>query len=318
VRDDPTRTLRPSWRPFFKVPTPRSLRCGSRSLNRTAPEARCTNLGRLCQLRRQTQLRAAPDTSRRPLPRSFRRRDRVADVQYSGVTPNPSWPNLPLAEWADTCDTLQLWTQVVGKVRMVLAPLVNHWWNVTLYVTSRGLTTSPIPCGARTFEILFDFVDHRLRIETSDGAVERISLGPMVVADFHAEVMARLERLGIRPHIWTMPSEIENAVPFELDRTHAQYDPAMVARFWQALVQADRVPFSLHREGIWTALLARPALIVGRWVNLVGYKPRPIRSPRFSLRLFQPSWHCGEQQEYHENDKMPAALDAGGEGGDPR
>ena len=90
------------------------------------------------------------------------------------MTPNPSWPNLPLTEWADTCDTLQLWTQVVGKVRMVFAPLVNHWWNVTLYVTSRGLTTSPIPCGARTFEILFDFVDHRLRIETSDGATEII------------------------------------------------------------------------------------------------------------------------------------------------
>lgn len=163
------------------------------------------------------------------------------------MTPNPSWPNLPLAEWADTCGTLHLWTQVVGKVRMVSEPLVNHWWNVSLYVTSRGLTSSPIPCGARTFEILFDFVDHQLRIETSDGATDLISLESMAVADFHAEVMARLERLGIRPHIWTMPSEIENAVPFELDRTHAQYDPVMVARFWLALVQADRV-FKVFRS----------------------------------------------------------------------
>ena len=154
---------------------------------------------------------------------------------------NSPWPALPLSEWSDTCETLHLWTQVVGKVRMVLTPLVNHWWNVTLYVTSRGLTTSPIPDGDRTFEIQFDFVDHQLRIDTSDGASERIPLQPMSVADFYAEVMARLKRLGIDVHIWTMPSEIEGALPFEQDRTHAQYDPAMAHRFWQALLQADRV-----------------------------------------------------------------------------
>ena len=151
------------------------------------------------------------------------------------------WPALPLSEWSDTCETLLRWTQVVGKVRMALTPLVNHWWNVTLYVTSRGLTTSPIPNGTRTFEIDFDFIDHQLRIDTSDGASERIALQPMSVADFYAEVMARLKRLGIDGHIWTMPSEIEGAVPFEQDRTHAQYDRVMAHRFWQALVQADRV-----------------------------------------------------------------------------
>src|SRR4030081_1976930 len=108
-----------------------------------------------------------------------------------------SWPDLPLSAWSETCETLHRWTQVVGKVRMALTPLVNHWWNVTLYVTSRGLTTSPIPYGNRTFEIVFDFIDHLLIIETSDGAREQFALQPMSVAAFHAEVMSRLERLAI-------------------------------------------------------------------------------------------------------------------------
>jgi hypothetical protein len=124
---------------------------------------------------------------------------------------------------------------------MVLTPLVNHWWNVTLYVTSRGLTTSPIPAGSRTFELLFDFHSHQLVLETSDGVVERLALAPMSVARFYSEVMSRLERLGIKIRIWTMPSEIEHAVPFDQDRTHAQYDPVMARRFWEVLLQADRV-----------------------------------------------------------------------------
>jgi Family of unknown function (DUF5996) len=154
---------------------------------------------------------------------------------------NLSWPALPLDEWSDTCETLYRWTQVVGKVRMALTPLVNHWWNVTLYVTSRGLTTSPVPCGSRTFEIAFDFLDHQVIIETSDGARESIALRSMSVAAFHAEVMSRLERLGIEVHIWAMPNEIPDAVPFDQDTAHAQYDAVMAQRFWQALVQADRV-----------------------------------------------------------------------------
>src|ERR1700704_257185 len=101
---------------------------------------------------------------------------------------NASWPALQLSEWSDTCETLHRWTQVVGKVRMALAPLVNHWWNVTLYVTSRGLTTSPIAYCSRSFEIVFDFLDHQLIIETSDGAREQLALRPMSVAAFHAEV----------------------------------------------------------------------------------------------------------------------------------
>jgi hypothetical protein len=152
-----------------------------------------------------------------------------------------SWPDIPLAAWAETCDTLHLWTQVVGKVRLALTPLVNHWWNVTLYVTARGLVTSPIPSSTHTVDIAFDFIEHRLTIARSDGRSESLALAPMSVAEFYSEVMARLHRLGVDVHIWTMPGEIENAVPFDRDRTHAQYDRAAVERFHGALVQADRV-----------------------------------------------------------------------------
>ncbi len=156
----------------------------------------------------------------------------------SGLSP---WPDLPLSAWSDACDTLHRWTQIVGKVRMTLSPLVNHWWNVTLYVTSRGLTTSAIPYGEGSFEIAFDFIDHRLLIATSDGRVDGLALAPMSVKDFYSEFMLRLQRLGINVHIWTMPSEIENAVPFDRDRTHAQYDPVYAQRFWRALLDASRV-----------------------------------------------------------------------------
>ncbi|MFL5038788.1 MAG: DUF5996 family protein [Xanthobacteraceae bacterium] len=157
-----------------------------------------------------------------------------------------TWPDLPLAAWSETCETLHRWTQIVGKVRMASTPLVNHWWNVTFYVTARGLTTSAVPHGARTFEVTFDFIEHRLRIETSDGSSESIALVPMSVADFHAEVMGRLRRLDIDVHVWTMPSEIENAVPFDEDRVHAHYDAGYAQRFWRALLHADRV-FNIFR-----------------------------------------------------------------------
>jgi hypothetical protein len=154
---------------------------------------------------------------------------------------NPQWPDLPFEAWSDACDTLQLWTQIVGKVRIALTPLVNHWWNATLYVTSRGLAAPAMPYEGRSVDIVFDFLAHRLVIETSDGGAETLPLEPMTVADFYATFMAALRRLGIGVHIWTMPSEIENAIPFEKDRTHAQYDPIYTQRFWLALVQANRV-----------------------------------------------------------------------------
>jgi len=152
-----------------------------------------------------------------------------------------AWPELPLANWSETCATLHLWTQIVGKIRLKLTPLINHWWNVTFYVTARGLTTSPIPYGTRAFEVTFDFQEHRLLIEGSDGRTESFALAPMSVADFYHEFMNRLRQLDIAVHIWTMPAEIENAVPFDEDRVHAQYDPVYVRRFWQALVESVRV-----------------------------------------------------------------------------
>ncbi len=151
------------------------------------------------------------------------------------------WPELAYEDWKDTLETLHLWTQVVGKVRLVQTPWINHSWHVPLYVTARGLTTSPIPYGARAFEIAFDFIAHRLRIDTDDGGTAEIPLRPQSVADFHREVFARLAGLGIDVAIRTMPCEIPDAIPFEQDRTHASYDPDAATRFWRALVQADRV-----------------------------------------------------------------------------
>jgi Family of unknown function (DUF5996) len=156
--------------------------------------------------------------------------------------PERSWPPLPTAEWQSTRDTLHLWTQIVGKVRMTHAPLVNHWWNVTLYVTPSGLTTSSIPYGGRSFQIDFDFHAHELVITTSGGERRAIALEPRSVADFYADVMRNLDELGLTTAIWTMPVEIpDDVVPFDADHAHASYDADAVERFADALVQIDRV-----------------------------------------------------------------------------
>lgn len=152
-----------------------------------------------------------------------------------------AWPSLPLDEWKDTYATLHMWTQVAGKVRFALSPWVNHSWHVTLYVTSRGLTTSPIPYGERTFEIKFDFIDHRLVVETSGGDVKHIELRPRSVADFYGEVMSSLRGLGMDINIHTLPNEVADPVPFEKDVEHKSYDPEYANRFWRVLVQTDRL-----------------------------------------------------------------------------
>jgi Family of unknown function (DUF5996) len=154
---------------------------------------------------------------------------------------NTLWPDLPLAAWSDTCETLHRWTQIVGKVRLKSTPLINHWWNVTFLVESCGLVAPGNLHAGGTFDVAFDFLEHRLSIAASDGRTESFALTPMSVADFYAEFMRRLRRLGIDVHIWTMPSEIENAVAFEEDRSHAQYNPAYAQRFHLAMVQAARV-----------------------------------------------------------------------------
>ena len=152
-----------------------------------------------------------------------------------------TWPALPFDAWRDTCATLHLWSQVVGKVRLVQSPWTNHSWHVTLYVTPRGLATGPIPHGGKTFSIAFDFVDHRLVMETSAGGVRAIPLRPRSVAEFYGTVMKTLAELGVPVRIRTMPNEIPNAIPFEQDEQHAAYDPDAANRFWRALIQVDRV-----------------------------------------------------------------------------
>lgn len=152
-----------------------------------------------------------------------------------------AWPSLPLNAWRDTYETLHLWTQIVGKIRLAQAPMLNHWWQVPLYVTSRGLTTSAMPHGLRTFAIDFDFLAHELRIQASDGDAYTLPLTPQPVAEFYHGVMAALDALNLPVRIWTMPQEIEGAIPFDQDETHNVYDPMQAQRFWRVLAQADRV-----------------------------------------------------------------------------
>jgi hypothetical protein len=151
------------------------------------------------------------------------------------------WPELPLSAWQDTRDTLHLWTQVVGKVRLALEPMMNHWWQVPLYVTARGLTTSLMPYGGRGLEMAFDFQRHVLDIRTTEGASREVALTPRSVADFYAEVMARLDELDVRVGILPHPVEIPVDVAFAEDNEHASYDAEYAHRFWLSLVQAHRV-----------------------------------------------------------------------------
>ena len=154
---------------------------------------------------------------------------------------NDPWPDLPVAVWKDTYATLHLWTQVVGKIRLARAPMVNHWWQVPLYVTARGFTTSPMPDGARTFQIDFDFVDHEMKMVTSDGGRQHLPLKPQSVADFYKNAMTALRSLGIEVHIWTTPCELADPVPFEKDQQHAAYDRDAAQNCWRLLANADRV-----------------------------------------------------------------------------
>lgn len=149
------------------------------------------------------------------------------------------WPALPQEAWKDTRDTLHMWMQIVGKIRLKLTPHLNHWWEVPLYLTSRGLTTTPIPFGDRTFDATFDFIDHVLGFQTSEGQTGVIPLRPRSVAGFYHDVMATLQRLGIDVRIWTMPSEVQAPTRFEEDRQHASYDAGYAHRFWRILLQMD-------------------------------------------------------------------------------
>lgn len=163
-------------------------------------------------------------------------------MEPSGMIDRPEcWPELPLESWRDTYATLHMWTQIVGKIRLRLTPLVNHWWNVPLYVTARGLTTSRIPYGERAFELRFDFLAHELVLETNDGTVKRLALRPMTVADFYRDCLTMVRSAGMDVHIWRMPVEIPNPIAFDEDRVHAAYDAKAVERFRRILLSADAV-----------------------------------------------------------------------------
>jgi hypothetical protein len=168
-------------------------------------------------------------------------------AQPQSPNQNP-WPELPLEVWQDTYATLHMWTQIVGKVRLALSPRINHWWEVPLYVNSRGLTTSAIPFGDGIFEIQFDFIDHELQIQTSWGSSKTLPLKPQSVADFYAAFMSALRSLGIDVKIWSMPCEVPNPVRFESDTQHASYDRESAHRFWQILILCDNV-FQEFRSG---------------------------------------------------------------------
>jgi hypothetical protein len=163
------------------------------------------------------------------------------ESSHSGLEAGDAWPALPLDGWRQTYTTLHMWMQIVGKVRLALTPLVNHWWNVPLYVTARGLSTGAMPCGGRDIEILFDFVDHRLVVSRSDGQQQALGLVPKSVANFYQELMTLLGGMGVAARIWPKPVEISDPIPFAEDHQHAQYDPEPVGRLWRILVETDQV-----------------------------------------------------------------------------
>ncbi|HLV79943.1 MAG TPA: DUF5996 family protein, partial [Chthonomonadaceae bacterium] len=163
-------------------------------------------------------------------------------MNIQSYKPSEVWPRLPLAEWQDTYATLHMVTQVIGKIRLELMPWINHTWQTTLYVTARGLTTGAMPYGTRLLQIDFDFIDHYLRMQTSDGGEHALRLiPPLSVADFYQETMEALRSLGIEVSIWTLPQEVPDPIPFEQDHEHAAYDPEYVHRCWRILAQAARV-----------------------------------------------------------------------------
>jgi hypothetical protein len=162
-------------------------------------------------------------------------------IETQSMPRTGEWPKLTLDEWAPTQTTLHRWTQIVGKTRLALAPMQNHWWQVVLYVTERGLTTSPIPYDRRTFDVSFDFNDHVLIARTNDGDSNVLELPGLSVGDFYARYMSMLRTLGIEIRIMPVPMELMDTTSFVDDRTHASYDPDAVYRCWQILLQSDRV-----------------------------------------------------------------------------
>ena len=222
---------------------------------------------------------------------------------------NTVWPELPYTAWRDTCETLHLWTQIVGKVRLALTPWLNHSWHVALYVTARGLTTSPIAHGSRAFEIEFDFITHALVIHATDGASRTIPLEPRSVADFYAGLMSALSELGLPVAIGDYPCEISGARRFGEDRMHCAYDRDYAQRFWKALVQIDRV-FKRFR----TAFLGKASPVHFFWgsfdLAVTRFSGRP--APSFAGKV--PGLAPAVMQEAYSHEVSSAGFWPGGNG----
>jgi hypothetical protein len=176
------------------------------------------------------------------LPVSPDKKESIIDLmRLARTTSSDGWPALPLDEWKPTYNTLHMWTQVVGKVSLALTPRVNHWWNVAMFVSARGLTTPPLPYGDIVFQVELDFVEHELLIRVENGQTRQMPLEPRPVAEFYEQFMAELRSLGIEVKIWPMPVEIPDPIRFDQDFTHASYDPHSANRFWRILASVDTV-----------------------------------------------------------------------------
>jgi hypothetical protein len=221
------------------------------------------------------------------------------------------WPDLPYAAWRETRDTLHLWTQIVGKIRLMQTPWLNHGWHVTLYVTSRGLTTSPIVHGPRIFELEFDFLSHALIVTVSDGSARRLPLRPQSVADFYGTLMAALRELGVAVAINDKPCEIAGAAAFTEDRQHAAYDPEYARRFWQVLVQTDRV-FKSFR----TAFIGKCSPVHFFWgsFDLAVTRFSGRRAPAFAGKA--PGVPAAVMREAYSHEVSSAGFWPGGNGTD--
>ena len=222
----------------------------------------------------------------------------------------PLWPDLDYRAWRDTRDTLHLWTQIIGKVRLMRTPWLNHSWHVPLYVTATGLTTSPIPHGARTFEIQFDFIGHGLDIR-SDAGTRRLALQPQSVADFYGAVMSALDDLGIAVAINARPCEIEAAIDFNRDHSHAAYDPEYARRFWQVLLQTDRVMKQFR-----TAFIGKCSPVHFFWgsFDLAVTRFSGRRAPVFAGKV--PGVASGVMRDAYSHEVSSAGFWPGGSGTD--
>ena len=225
----------------------------------------------------------------------------AADTRFdlAGASAPPArWPELPWRDWEPTLSTLHMWVQIVGKVRLALAPPLNHWWHVPLYVTARGLTTSPIPYGDREFQVDFDFVDHRLQVTDGDPGAFSMALEPRSVARFYREFLAGLQTRGIDVDISPHPVEVADAIPFDQDEGHASYDPHHAQQLWRALVQVDRV-----LKGFQTGFVGKASPVHFFWggfdLTTTRFSGRP--APRHPGGVPNcPDWVM-EEAESHQN-----------------